>query len=152
MGIQFIVWLITITTIMAAHGTKFISMRSPVEEWVIKMFAFAVIWFTPLAGKIAIVTVFIILDTIMGVVAAQKTGEPISSRKLRQGFIPKAIGYSVMVTGCYFIDNCVYDIHATYLGVMFVSFAEMKSMDENLKKITGYSLWDKIIETISKKK
>lgn len=146
-------WMAALITYVMQTNTsnKFISMSSPVEEWAVKMLAFALIWFTPLAGKIAIVTVFIVLDTIMGVVAAHKLGEEVSSRKLRQGFVPKAIGYAVMVTGCYFIDNTVYDVHATYLGVMFVSFAEMKSMDENLKKITGFSIWDKVLDFIKKK-
>lgn len=148
-----IIWLITTLTIMAATTqNKFISINAPAYEWAAKMFTFALLWFSPLAWKIAIITVFIGLDTIMGIVAAYKMGEQISSSKLRKGFIPKAIGYSVMVTGCYFIDNAIFDVHATYLAVMFVAFAEMKSMDENLKKITGFSLWDKITKSIDKNK
>lgn len=121
------------------------------EKLITKFLAFALLWLSPLAIQIFIVTVFIILDTIMGVVAAKKQGEEITSKKLRQGFIPKAIGYAVMITACRVLDTEVYFINAENLGVGFVAFAEMKSIDENLKKITGFSVWDKILEVIKNK-
>ena len=136
---------------MATSTSKFISINSPIEEWIAKVGIFFVVWISPLALKIGIVTAFITLDTIMGVVAAYKSGEEVSSRKLRQGFIPKAIGYATMVAATYLIDTEVYNINASFLAVMFVAFAEMKSMDENFKKITGYSIWSKIIEPKNKK-
>ena len=130
---------------------KAISFKNDSIDIIIaKFFSFAVLWFSPLFIKMVVVTSLIILDTIMGVVAAKKQGQEITSKKLREGMIPKAIGYAVMVSACHIIDTEVYFINAASLSVMFVAFAEMKSMDENFKKITGFSVWEKLLKHLNK--
>ena len=59
---------------------------------------------SPLAPLALIVTLFTILDTLIGRWYAKKTNQTVTSRKTRIGFTRKIIAYFIVLICAYLID------------------------------------------------
>ena len=119
-----------------------------------------VLFFAPIKGIILMVALATILDTCFGLWKAKKLGEEITSKIFRNGLVPKLVSYVAAVMLIYASD--VFIINALTLRVISVEFIstklialvllsiEVKSMDESLVKVKGYSFIDKIKVIINK--
>lgn len=120
-----------------------------------------VAFFAPVAGIMYTIGVFILLDTFLGIIAAQKMGEKIESKKLSK-VVWKMLMYQAVTISFFVMDvHIVGDllgtlINAPYVltktvGVALIAI-EFKSIDENIEKMTGTTLLKRLYDLIAKGK
>jgi phage-related holin len=118
-------------------------------------------FFAPVAGIMIAIGAFIALDTLLGVMAAQKMGEKIESRKLSK-VVWKMLMYQSVTLSFFIMDvfivgdllgtliNTPYVLTKT-VGVALIAI-EFKSIDENIEKMTGTTLLKRLYDLIAKGK
>lgn len=116
-------------------------------------------FFIPILPLLILVGIFIFSDTIIGIWAAIKRGEKITSRKLGN-IIPKMLLYQSSVLVGYMMDIWLLgeftkyifsvDMLITKLITMTLIFTEFLSLNENIEYITGKNLLLKFKEMISR--
>ncbi len=118
-------------------------------------------FFAPVAGIMIAIGAFIALDTLLGVMAAQKIGEKIESKKLSK-VVWKMLMYQAVTLSFFIMDvfivgdllgtliNTPYVLTKT-VGVALIAI-EFKSIDENIEKMTGTTLLKRLYDLIAKGK
>ena len=118
-------------------------------------------FFAPVAGIMIAIGAFIALDTLLGVMAAQKSGEKIESKKLSK-VVWKMMMYQAVTISFFIMDvfivgdllgtliNTPYVLTKT-VGVALIAI-EFKSIDENIEKMTGTTLLKRLYDLIAKGK
>jgi len=108
---------------------------------------------TPVAPIIYTLTFVIICDFLFGIYRAYKAKEEITSRKMAQT-LPKLFLYNVIIIALFLVDKYVMNtgIGLEKVAATLMILIEMKSVDENFKIIFGYSLWNKVIDSIERGK
>jgi phage-related holin len=118
-------------------------------------------FFAPVAGIMIAIGAFIALDTLLGIMAAQKIGEKIESRKLSK-VVWKMLMYQAVTLSFFIMDvfivgdllgtliNTPYVLTKT-VGVALIAI-EFKSIDENIEKMTGTTLLKRLYDLIAKGK
>ena len=118
-------------------------------------------FFAPVAGIMIAIGAFIALDTLLGVMAAQKIGEKIESKKLSK-VVWKMLMYQAVTISFFIMDvfivgdllgtliNTPYVLTKT-VGVALIAI-EFKSIDENIEKMTGTTLLKRLYHLIAKGK
>ena len=118
-------------------------------------------FFAPVAGIMIAIGAFIALDTLLGVMAAQKMGEKIESKKLSK-VVWKMLMYQAVTLSFFIMDafivgdllgtliNTPYVLTKT-VGVALIAI-EFKSIDENIEKMTGTTLLKRLYDLIAKGK
>jgi len=111
------------------------------------------VFFSPIAGVILIVSISTIIDTGFGIWRAKKTGIKATSKKFRFGFIPKVLSYVATVMLVYTSDvfllnellNSVLsgDFLATKIVALILILNEVKSIDESFEVVKGYSFLER---------
>jgi hypothetical protein len=104
---------------------------------------------------------FITLDTLLGVMAAQKSGEKIESKKLSK-VVWKMVMYQSVVLTFFVMDVFIVgDLLGQFVNTSFVLTKavgvaligiEFKSIDENIEKMTGTTLLKRLYDIIRKGK
>ncbi len=106
----------------------------------------------PLKAVVISVILLVIVDTILGVLAARKSGDEITSSKLKNMIYKLLIYYTAIlvgfVSGKYLIDGIIpiEKMITTLVGVV-----EVKSILENLDIIYGGSFFKSLVNKLSKK-
>jgi len=116
-------------------------------------------FFLPIVQLILLVGLFILCDTILGIWAAKKRGERITSRKLGN-IVPKMLLYQGAVIVGYMLDhfllgefvNYVFniDMFITKLIAMTLIFIESVSLNENMECITGKNIFKSFTDMITR--
>jgi len=121
----------------------------------------ALAFFAPVAGIMYAVGGFIVLDTLLGIMAAKKIGEKIESKKLSK-VVWKMLMYQAVTITFFVMDvhivgdllgavvNTPYVLTKT-VGVALIAI-EFKSIDENIEKMTGTTLLKRLYDLITKGK
>ena len=120
-----------------------------------------VAFFAPVVGIMYAIGAFIALDTLLGVMAAQKMGEKIESKKLSK-VVYKMLMYQAVTISFFVMDvHIVGDLLGTLIntpyvltktvGVALIAI-EFKSIDENIEKMTGTTLLKRLYDLIAKGK
>jgi hypothetical protein len=128
--------------------------------YIIKPFIFALLsFFLPIVPLLLLVGLFILCDTILGIWAAKKRGERITSRKLGN-IVPKMILYQAAVLVGYVLDvfllsefvNYIFsiDLLITKLIAMTLIFIETLSLNENIECISGKNLFASFKQMITR--
>ena len=107
-------------------------------------------FFSPAAPVLLAVGLAILLDTHFGVWRAKYDKEKVTSKKLRLGLVPKAIGYALVVLTFFTLDySIINEFVKEFLSVDYITtklvglvliYIEYTSMDESYKVIKGISL------------
>ncbi|CAB4165489.1 Bacteriophage holin family [uncultured Caudovirales phage] len=123
-------------------------------ESFIKYFGLAVIWlcdfFAPAGKFILLIGFFVSIDSITGVLVARKLGT-FNSKELRR-IIPKYIAYGCGILVSFVIQSQFFpDFPAMKLIAGLVAYIELVSIDENIKAITGQSLFKSAIQRFKNK-
>ncbi len=123
------------------------------REKILEYFSGAILWclmyFSPVLPAILTVGLFVICDMITGIVASQKTGDEIQSRKLKRT-VYKFIAYGIAVLVAYVIERqFLNDFPAMKLIAGFIAYIELKSLNENIEIITGVNLFKTVLEKLS---
>ena len=109
-----------------------------------------IIFFYPTAQFLLLVGFMVVMDTITGVMALSKTGEAFTSKKFR-AVIPKYTGYGAGILVAHVIQQQFFpDFPAMKMVAGLVAWSELISIDENIKKITGVSLFKSVIKKLKK--
>jgi hypothetical protein len=83
----------------------------------------------------------VLTDFATGMLAAKKRGEVISSRKMRPT-ITKGIGYMAAILVAHtFEKSFMPDLNCLKIVSGLIALIELKSLDENLKDLTGKSFF-----------
>jgi hypothetical protein len=112
---------------------------------------FLVAILSPIVPFVIATVLFIILDTVMGLVKAKYIGEKRNSNGFKRGFIPKMIIYTMLILivgfGDHFLTNEVilhytqFEYLITKIIACILIFVEAWSIDENFKAIFGFSIF-----------
>lgn len=109
------------------------------------------VYFQPTYNMLLLVGFFVTMDTIAALAAAVKNGEPVTSRKFRAIF-PKFIIYGVAVVVSHVIQREFFpDFPAIKIIAGYIVYSELLSIDENIEKITGQSMFRFFIKMLAKK-
>lgn len=116
-------------------------------------------FFVPIKPLLLLVGIFIFGDTILGVWAAKKRGERITSRKLGN-IVPKMLLYQGAVIIGYTLDKLLLeefilllfniDMMVTKLIAMTLIFIETLSLNENIECITGKNIFQSFKQMITR--
>ena len=116
-------------------------------------------FFLPVVPLVILVGLFILGDTILGVWAAKRRGEKITSRKLGN-IIPKMVLYQGAVVTAFLLDTFLLgefiailfsiDILFTKLVSLTLIFIEGVSIDENFTSITGKNMFSSFKDMITR--
>lgn len=106
----------------------------------------------PAGQYLILIGLFVLGDLATGALAAHKRGEAFSSRRLANS-LSKFVAYAVFIliasaTELQFLK----DFPCVKLTAMCVAYIELKSIDKNAKKITGHSIFSKIIQLLNPKR
>lgn len=118
-------------------------------------------FFVPIQPLLLLIIAFIITDTALGLYRSYKNKIAITSDRF-SNIISKFFLYNGAVILSYLLDVFIlgeftqFIIEIQYLFTKIVTltiiFAEMKSIDENFKDITGLHLWDTFKQMVKRTK
>lgn len=121
-----------------------------VKQWLIAIVLAVGSFFAPikmlLIGSLVLVTV----DFITGVWAARVRKEKVTSKKFYNS-VSKLVGYSLLIIVAHHMTNIFFhdaDIDFASLAGMFIGYIEFKSFTENMYKISGNPMWEKLFNII----
>lgn len=107
----------------------------------------------PLKAIILIIVSAVFVDFCLAVYNAWKKGIPITSRKMYQT-VPKILIYISVILIVYYGNTFIFevpmDLHKIVGG--FILLTEMKSIDENINLILGFSLFSQLTDFLSRGK
>lgn len=109
-------------------------------------------YFTPIAEMIHVMLIFLVVDTISGIWASLKSGEKLESRKLRKT-VYKFLWYTVAVMAAWMMEK-TYSLHWANIASIvagFICFVELKSIFENITRITNEPVFMKILKIFKRK-
>lgn len=116
------------------------------------MTTYLVSFFMPLSPWLIAVGIFVAADFITGIFKAKKLGIKIES-KIMFKTVPKFIAYGLGVIIAHVLTLLFFnDFPAVKLVAGLVAFIEIKSLDENIKAITGTSLFGDLLKMLNPKK
>ncbi|MFZ4400609.1 MAG: phage holin family protein [Bacteroidales bacterium] len=118
----------------------------------IKIFTFVLSYFAPIATIIHVMLIFILIDLISGIWAAKKANIPIESSKMRKT-VSKLIWYMVAVIMAHMMENtfAMQWSHMAQICGGFICMVEIKSVFENISKITNEPVFIKLYKLFEKK-
>jgi len=121
-----------------------------IKQHMLALLGSLAVYFQPTYSILLMVGFFVTMDTIAAIAAAAKKGEPITSRKFRAIF-PKFIIYGVAVLVAHVIQKEFFpDIPAIKIIAGYVAYSELLSIDENVEKITGQSMFRFFVKLLKK--
>jgi hypothetical protein len=129
-----------------------VNMMSVLREQFFVLATFVATIFSPVIPMVISVLLFILLDTLTGLLKANYVKEERNSNSMKRGLLPKLIIYTaclvVVFIGDRFITNdfvkhyFFFDYLLTRVVALILIFIEIWSIDENFKAIFGKSLID----------
>lgn len=112
--------------------------------------AWLTIYFAPVYPLIAAIGFFVFADFVTGIQAARKRGELIQSRKMKTTVV-KFGSYAIAIISSFLIEKLFLDgIPALKIISGLVAFIEVKSINENMKDITGTDIFGEILKRFPK--
>ncbi len=109
-------------------------------------------FFAPVAEWLFLVGLFVCADFVTGVFASMKEGILFSSKKAR-ATIEKLAVYGICVLISKAIQSFFFpEIPTMKMVSSLIAFIELKSIDENVKRITGKSIFGEILKIFKQKK
>lgn len=123
-------------------------MKNYLEAFLISVLAI----FTPIKPMVITVAVLVASDTLFGMWAARKRGEPITSAGMRRT-LSKSIIYESAILASYLVEKYLIEdaMPVSKIVAGLVGAVELKSILENLDAINGSSLFASIVNRIGSK-
>ena len=95
------------------------------------------IFFSSIEPAMIAVGILIMIDTMTGVIAAKKSGETITSKKLA-GAITKSLVYQLLIISAHLCELYLFgQIPFVKISLAFLAMTEFTSISENFQKSTG---------------
>jgi len=119
-----------------------------IKYYILSFFYWLFVFFYPTFEFVLLVGFFIVMDTLTGMSAAIKNDEPITSKKFRNIF-PKYVVYGSAILVAHVLQKQFFpEFPAMKIISGFIVYSELISIDENIQKITGFSLFKFFIEKL----
>jgi phage-related holin len=117
-----------------------------------KLSTFILAYFAPIQVVIHCMLIFIVLDCLSGIWASMKEGNKIESHKLRKTVI-KLMWYTVAVMAAHMMETSFHLGWSQLSNITggFICLIELKSIFENIARITNEPVFRKIIKIFTKK-
>lgn len=116
-----------------------------------QFFVMIIAYFTPVREIIHVMLIFLAIDTISGIWASLKAREKFESKKLRKT-INKFLWYTIAVMLAWMMER-TFSLNWTYLTNIiggFICFVELKSIFENITRITDEPVFLKLSKIIKR--
>jgi len=97
-------------------------------------------YFTPALPLMFSIGLLVLLDMITGIQKAKKLGEEVTSKKMRPT-VTKGLGYMCAILAALVFENVIPGLETTKIVAGLIAVIEVKSLDENVRVITGKSLF-----------
>lgn len=105
------------------------------------IYIYIIVYFSPVFPVLFGLGFIVLTDFVTGMLASRKRGEVISSRKMRPT-ITKGIGYMAAILVAHtFEKSFMPDLNCLKIVSGLIALIELKSLDENIKDLTGKSLF-----------
>ena len=135
---------------MAALNIENIFTMDSFKNYFFAFLYWLFIYFQPTYEFIMLVGFLVSIDTITGMYASAKEGIPITSKRFREMF-PKFIVYGAAVLTAHVIEQKFFpDFPAMKIISGFIAYSELMSIDENIQRVTGVSLFKVLIKKLKK--
>ena len=135
---------------MATHLIEQKTNMELIKVYTFTLLYWVVVYFQPTLEFMLLVGFFVVMDTVTGMAAAFKLGEELTSKKFRAVF-PKFIIYGCAVLVAHVLQRQFFpDFPAMKIVAGFVAYSELMSIDENIQKITGVSVFKFFIKKLKK--
>lgn len=102
----------------------------------------------PVKGFLIFTGAVVLCDTVTGILAAHKRGEPISSKGMRRTITKIIIYFIAILLAEGMRVTFVPGVSIPYAVAFVIATTEFKSNIENIESISGISLWATITSTI----
>lgn len=122
------------------------------KEVIIKHAGEAMMWlamyFSPTYSIMLSIAFFVLVDMYTGIRAAQKRGESVNSKKLRDT-VSKFVDYGVgVIVACFIQKQFLPDVPAMQLVAGLINYIEIKSINENIYDITGVNMFQVVLDRL----
>ncbi len=118
------------------------------NAWIKSLLLASLAVFAPIKAMLITVGIMIVADLILGIWAARKRGEPITSAGFRRT-VTKLFIYEVALMLAFLAETYLSDALplCKLIGAM-ISLTEMASITENLNEISGQNLLKSIVDKL----
>ena len=96
----------------------------------------ALSFISPIAPFFWLAIGLVVLDTVTGIIAAQKRKEKINSRGFAR-LLSKIVVYMAAIVGCHGVEIVLKAPNVTYLAVGAIALTELMSVLENTRVVSG---------------
>lgn len=108
-------------------------------------------FFSPIYGAIIMTVFMVIADTVTGVMVAGKDNVKNITSDKAFPIIPKTMMYISFLVVAQMASSIIdAQIPWVKLALIGIAWIEVKSIDENFQKLTGFSFLDKVFEAFKK--
>jgi formate hydrogenlyase subunit 4 len=109
-----------------------------------------VAFFSPVRGAVLTVFVLALGDLLLGMLAARRRGEPITSTGIRRS-LTKVLVYELALISAFLVETQLTGdaFPVTKLVSTFIGAAELKSFWENLDELAGGALLQVLIDKLT---
>lgn len=119
----------------------YLNAMEVIKKYLMLAITYLVTYFSPAFSMMIIIGVFVFSDFITGIMAAKKRGEEITSKKARPT-VTKGLSYMIAILVAHIFQNhFLPQIEVMKIVSGLIAVIELKSMDENIRIITGKSLF-----------
>lgn len=123
-----------------------------IDKYLLPSLVFLGAFFAPVYPFVLLIGFIIVVDMITALMACRKRKETITSAKLSRT-VGKFLVYGCAILTAHVISRFFLpSFPALQLMAGFITFIELKSIDENIKKFTGHSLFGTILAKLKPKK
>lgn len=116
------------------------------KKYLLQSITWIIFYFYPTGPFLLLIGFFIGTDTITGMIAANKRGETITSKRFMNVF-RKYVVYGCAIFVAHVLQMQFFpDFPALKIISGLIAYNELMSIDENINSITGFSLFKLIIK------
>lgn len=122
------------------------------EKWLVPIALASLAYLAPIHSMLIVVGILIFGDMILGIWAALKRGEEISSSRLRDTVSKMFIYHMVLILG-FLVQNDLFQglIPVAKLSASVIGMVEIKSVFENASEILGRPIFKDVIKKLGSK-
>lgn len=122
------------------------------EKWLVPIALASLAYLAPIHSMLIVVGILIFGDMILGIWAALKRGEEISSSRLRDTVSKMFIYHMVLILG-FLVQNDLFQglIPVAKLSASVIGMVEIKSVFENASDILGRPIFKDVIKKLGSK-
>lgn len=144
-------------------------MWSQFKSYTVDMFALAIAFMSPITGVVVAMLCFVFFDMVTGILKARKIAankaeeagktkekvkedkrEVVQSRKMSHS-VAKFIFYFAGILLAHLINHFMeLEMPLVKMVLGFIMLIELKSIDENMKVVLGYSIFGKLLDVIKR--